>query len=274
MNLASDRLREALAGDYLLGQMSPRARRRFERALAQDARLQSEVDLWRRRLTLLAAPDPVAVPAQVWSRIDEALERADPGVPLIRVIPRRPRTARRNSARVWQTWSFLATAASVVLAVLVLRGPGSPPAAQPVPALAGLDAMVDVSPGQAAMVRQANHPSPARYRGFIGDVSLPDEGARWRVSVDLAARILQVESIGSSARQADEDYQLWWIGDEEIVSIGLLPSNGGWQVVLPRHVHLTDFSRLAVTREPALGSPAVDGPTGPVVMNASLRPSR
>lgn len=273
MNLSSKELRGALAGEYLLGNLSARARRRFEQLLARDAGLQLEVDLWHRRLTLLSLPDPVAAPAQIWPRVDEALDRADPDARLIRGTPQHRGAPRRSSARLWQTWSVLATAASLVLAVLVLQGPAPAPVTQSMPSLAASEPMVDASQNYPDLVRPANHASPGRYRGFMGHVSLPNESARWRVSVDLDTRILQVESIGSSALHADEDYQLWWISDEEIVSIGLLPRSGGWQVGLPRHVHLTDFSRLAVTREPALGSPAIDGPTGPVVMNASLRPS-
>lgn len=273
MNLSSKELRGALAGEYLLGNLSVRARRRFEQLLVEDPELRTELDRWRRRLALLSLPDPVTPPSQVWPRVDEALDRIDPAVRLIRGAPQRQGAPRRSSSRLWQTWSVLATAASVVLAVLVLQGPDPAPAVQSMPSLAVRDATVDAPGDYADLVRPASHTTPARYRGFMGHVSLPNESARWRVSVDLDTRILQVESIGSSALHADEDYQLWWISDEEIVSIGLLPRNGGWQVALPRHVHLTDFSRLAVTREPALGSPAVDGPTGPVVMNASLRPS-
>lgn len=263
----SKELRIALAGEYVLGNLGARARRRFHRLLGTDRELQREVEAWHRRMDVLAMPSPLAPPGMVWTRIDRDLNRADHRVRLIR-DPQQ--SGRQTTSGLWQAWAGLATAAAVYLAVLVVREEPVQRAASLTPA--ATEAAFESAYSRVQSVRSASPAAPRNYRGYMGTVSLPSEPARWRVSVDLDTRMLRVESVGEAVLGASEDYQLWWVSDEEIVSVGLLPRRGGWELVLPRHLRLTDFSRLAVTREPAYGSPA-DGPTGPVLMNASLRPS-
>lgn len=265
MKLKSKQLGRALAGEYVLGNLGARARRRFDRMMSQDSELQREVDAWRRRMDILTVPDPLQPPGMVWARIDHALDRADNRVRLI--AERRP-PGRRN-IRLWQLWSGLATAAALYMVVLVVKEEPAQAPATP----SATEVAFEAGFARAKPVRTSTAPTAPDYRGYMGMVSLPNETARWRVSVDLDTRTLRVDSVGQALLKAEEDYQLWWVSDEEIVSVGLLPRAGGWELVLPRDLRLTDFSRLAVTREPAYGSPANDGPTGPVLMNASMRPS-
>jgi anti-sigma-K factor RskA len=63
-----------IAAEYVLGVLSAAERRQFERRLARERALASEVALWEERLTgLTDAVVPVAPPDAVWSRIERAI---------------------------------------------------------------------------------------------------------------------------------------------------------------------------------------------------------
>ncbi|HWQ40204.1 MAG TPA: anti-sigma factor [Burkholderiales bacterium] len=101
MRLDNDRLRQALAAEYVLGTLPPRARRRFQWHLRRDPGLRRLVGQWERRLTPLAdGLPPLAPPRRVWSAIEQRLFGA-------------PR------ARVWRSVAFwrLAAAAAGVAAI-------------------------------------------------------------------------------------------------------------------------------------------------------------
>jgi anti-sigma-K factor RskA len=72
MNYTRPERGERLAADYVLGMMPPRARRRFEHAMATNATLAATVAAWSDRLapldTLTAEEAP---PARVWRAIDQ-----------------------------------------------------------------------------------------------------------------------------------------------------------------------------------------------------------
>jgi len=74
VNYARPQRGERLAADYVLGMMPPRARRRFERAMATNATLSATVAAWSDRLapldTLTAEEAP---PARVWRAIDQRI---------------------------------------------------------------------------------------------------------------------------------------------------------------------------------------------------------
>ncbi|WP_213878544.1 anti-sigma factor [Pseudomonas sp. dw_358] len=107
MNYQRPELRRALASDYVIGLMAPAARRRFERLLATDAALRTEVAQWHIALASLTENLPEEpVPSHVWRAIVARIE------PPLLTVPR----ARR--------WRQLAMAAGVVLVIgvgLLLR---------------------------------------------------------------------------------------------------------------------------------------------------------
>ena len=247
MNLRSPSLRQALAAEYVLGNLGPAARRRFEREVAADPALDAEVQAWHQSLDCLAPATCTPPPPEVWTRIAQELDH----LPQTR---RHDRRVTRRTLRVWQAATGLATAAAVLLAVLLVR---SPPA------------------GQAAVTEPARDlPFAAHVRdaGYAAWLELPKEtSVRWEISLNPQDRMLSVRSVGYPMLAADEDYELWWVGegDGEMVSIGLLPRDGRWMRSLPRHLQLGAASRLVITREPAFGSPT-DGPTGPVLIQTAL----
>lgn len=248
MKLRSPLLRQALAAEYVLGNLGAAARRRFEREAAADPALQAEVQVWHQSLDCLAPAATVEPPPEVWTRISRELDR------LQRPARREARISRR-ALRIWQAATGLASAAALLLAVLLFRQPsaGGDDLARPLPELPF-----------AAHVRDA---------GYAAWLELPKETAvRWEISLIPEERMLRVRSVGYPMLDADEDYELWWVGegDGEMISIGLLPREGSWQRSLPRHLALSASSRLVITREPAYGSPT-DGPTGPVLIRTALQ---
>lgn len=78
MNDRNDEQLDALAAEYVLGTLHGRARRRFERRLADSAALRAAVAGWERRLgKLTALAKPEAPPDAVWRDIERRLF-ADP----------------------------------------------------------------------------------------------------------------------------------------------------------------------------------------------------
>jgi anti-sigma-K factor RskA len=70
MRLSNDKLRDALAAEYVLGTMPARARARFGVLLHSDPALRRAVADWERRLTPLAETLPESPPpARLWRRI-------------------------------------------------------------------------------------------------------------------------------------------------------------------------------------------------------------
>ena len=66
-----------IAGEYVLGTLSGRARRRFERLRARDAYYCDMADEWERRLGPLAESLPESEPpAEVWDRISQQIDGA------------------------------------------------------------------------------------------------------------------------------------------------------------------------------------------------------
>lgn len=70
---------DPLAGAYVLGTLSGRARRRFARLMRRHAAVTQAVRTWEERLTPLTAAVPsVAPPARIWRAIHAQLEQTAP----------------------------------------------------------------------------------------------------------------------------------------------------------------------------------------------------
>jgi anti-sigma-K factor RskA len=115
-----------LAGEYVLGLLEGAELEQFERRLARERALKSEVAYWRERLSELdATAAPASVPAQLWSRIESSIAER-----------RGAREAARpnwteslwSSLGFWRGASFAGAAASLLLAVAVgaLAGRATP----------------------------------------------------------------------------------------------------------------------------------------------------
>jgi len=116
MRYQDARVRELLAGEYVLGSLHGQARRRFETLLCRDPDLQALVNQWAQTLEPLNEHlEPVAPPPGVWSQIEQQIGTA-------------PERLWSNVV-FWRRLGVIAVAASVVLAFLI----GIPPYQTPAP---------------------------------------------------------------------------------------------------------------------------------------------
>lgn len=172
MRLADPDLRHALAASYVLGTLSGRARRRFERAVEADRALAELVARWEAFLTPLAERvPPVAPPARVWRSIEARIAR--------RSAP--PAAGLWSSLAFWR-WlgAGFATAAIALLAVTIgLRGPtpGEAPALVAVLSTPEQAARMIVERSGEALTVRVVAPWPASTESDLELWVVPKEGA-------------------------------------------------------------------------------------------------
>lgn len=111
MKIARQPLLDALCGEYVVGTLRGRARRRFERALRDEPLVAQRLGYWQ-RVFAVRYSDRVAVePApETWRRLERTLDLARYRQPWYRRVA------------LWQGWAVAATAALVLtVAVQLLR---------------------------------------------------------------------------------------------------------------------------------------------------------
>ncbi len=243
MKYESDTLKQALAAEYALGTLRGPARRRFERLLSGRADLRDEVRYWERRLAgLRHGFDPVAPRDVVWASIARQIE-----APKVTPIAAATAPARSPTGlRFWQAWSGLATAASVVLAFALFRQASLPP---PAPQIVRVEVPV---------------PQPLPYVALLHPSNVD---AQWLVTVSPERKLIRVSGSGDyPLNRKTESLELWVIGDDgKPRSLGILPIGDAVDLPMPRGMRMPKKPTLAVSREPAGGSPTGQ-PTGPVIL--------
>lgn len=220
MRMTKERI-ESLAAEYVLGSLHGQARRRFERWMMESAQVRREVWYWEEKLGQLSGEVPaVQPPKSVW----RAIER--------RLWPQQAQAASKSGLRwLWPGWSLAATAAAVILAVLVVQQPA------PSPQLSGAIVQADVS------------------------------DPLWLVSESASDRLLKLRSVAASAADAGKDYELWIVPENgQPLSLGVIPAGGVHQVTLTDEARaaLSQSRTLAISLEPLGGSPT-GAPTGPIL---------
>jgi anti-sigma-K factor RskA len=228
MRYQDSQLLHRLASEYVLGTLHGRARRRFERVLLDSSQARAAVWYWERQLAPLnAAAAPVQPRSVVWKQI---LRRTSPQI-----------VGERWFERLgwWRGFSLAATAAALVLAVL--------------------------------LVRQASQPVAPQYLAVFNNEQAQPV---WVVRADAERGRLQIRPVNAVAAAADRAYELWVLpsGGAAPRSLGLLPLAGSTvDAELPRALGalLPTAQGLAVSIEPPGGSPT-GAPTGPVVYQAAI----
>ena len=221
MNYQQQQRLDALAVNYVLGGMHGRARLRFQRLIASDSLVRTAVWRWEQHLNPLAASLPATAPrSEIWQKIQRRLGWLAPEPAVSRSV--RP------------FWLSLATAASLLLAVVLL---------QPM-----LTAPVQT---EVAIIQTA------------------EAKALWLVSKQEQQLVLKATKAVPAA--ADNDYQLWMLpaDGQPPISLGLLPQQGESVVQWPVAAQGIDIAALAVSFEPLGGSPTGQ-PTGPVLFTAEI----
>lgn len=235
MRYDNPQLIQRLASEYVLGTLSGRARRRFESWMRDSYLVRSAVWHWERQLGPLAeATRSVQPHPRVWEQV---LERTG-------AKAEREATRLRWFERLglWRGLSLVATAAAVVLAVMLARTP------------------TEVVAPQAQQ--------------YVAVVNGPQSQPLWLVRADVQQGRIAIRSINATAPAPTNSYELWILpaGGAAPRSLGLLPTGtGSVDTELPVELRplLASAQGLAVSLEPAGGSPT-GAPTGPVVYQAAI----
>lgn len=231
--------RSLMAAEYVLGTLDASARKQAELLLSNSAPFRREVWFWEWRLALIGLRlRPVEPRPMVWLRIRRQIGR--PG----RVPP-----LHRRRHRLLRAWAALATAATVALAVVVVK-----------------DAL---EPAPTTVVRQRVE-VPVAQPAYVAVLKMNDADLHWAVTVMAGARDVKVRAQGQApAPLLGRDAELWLIADSGPISLGVIPQQGEGKGTLPAGATLAAGTVLAVSIEPAGGSPT-GAPTGPVVSTAAL----
>lgn len=219
---------ERLAAEYALGALHGGARRRFERWMMESWSIRQEVWYWENKLAPLANAVPTQEPpARVWQAIEERLW------PTAAQQPARG----RGLSWLWAGWSLAATAAVLVLAVLLVQQP----APQTGPLLSGAVVQKDVE-------------DPLWLVAESGDPGQPGK--------------LSLRPVAATQPEGQHDYELWVVpADGNPMSLGVIPvGKDSLQITLSKEARaaLSISRTLAISLEPKGGSPS-GAPTGPIL---------
>lgn len=217
-----------LAGEYVLGQLSPPDRDTFERELAKNRELARSVAFWQDRLLEIApAPEPVAPAPELWQRIVRDLPDT---------VPKPARSGLWSSLGFWRLFSLasLASAAAGIMLAWSVFFTGSQPAV-----------------------------FTPRYLAVLQGSS--DKRPDWLVEVGAndTVRLTPLAHPLVGPRQALE---LWTKpeGASGPVSLGLVSANQRTIIPAPRLPSFGANQFFAISLEPESGSPT-GSPTGPVL---------
>jgi anti-sigma-K factor RskA len=256
MRYDQPRLRSLLAAQYVLGTLRGPARARFVRLSAQDADLRAEVTRWEARFHVLQkALPPLRPREQIWLEIERII-RAQPATAFppptqslhIGTVPAAPTTAANN--RFWQNWAAIATAVSLALiATLIYRLPSLTPAPTPV----------------------AVAPPPTPAPSYVALVQMPNSTMHWTLSIAPGKGRMTALAGGDPPPLGGHSPELWWLSPSGPVALGVLPVTGGGTMPLPKEIASVGEIKLAVTIEPAGGSPNGKPSGAPVVVTTAIQ---
>ncbi|MDO6462918.1 anti-sigma factor [Pseudoalteromonas carrageenovora] len=211
MNYDKPELLDSLAGQYVLGTLRGLARKRFQRLLLTSNKAREATSMWEQNLNNLASAITPKIPNdEVWVQIMQRIENK----------PQSSKTVVHTKPSIWRTWSFVATAACIILAFLVIQPTTS--------------------------VKQTEQ---------IALVQNQDKQSLW--FIDVNAQGLAIKASSQLVAQTNKDYELWMIlkGQDTPISLGLLPKQGDKLLLKDKRFKASDIALLAVSLEPIGGSP-------------------
>lgn len=114
MNYNNPELIERLAAEYVLGTLTGKARRRFERLMSRHQWMRTAVWRWEIQVAPLAESlEASTPPPRLWRKIESGID----------YLQRPGRTL--AGVRFWRNWSFVTTLSVVILAALLLFQPAT-----------------------------------------------------------------------------------------------------------------------------------------------------
>lgn len=239
MNYKRPELRERLASEYVLGTLGGRARKRFQRLLADDADLRATVAFWERELIPMAAPLSVPAPSdKVWAGI------------AARVAPREAAASAKAS---WiERWFSSRMLGSLVAGLFI--GVGVTLVAPE---------LQDAANGGADRTQL-----PASYAGILQDSS---GNATMLVSSLRHGKVVDIKVLRPIAVGPDQVLQLWALPKEAPpFALGIVPAQGKGRLTLPASSEelLAKVGELAVSTAPR-GAVPDDKPAGPFILRGA-----
>lgn len=222
MNYQQQNLLDALAVDFIVGAMQGGARRRFQQLIMANPAVRQTLWRWEQHLNPLAESLPESQPnPQVWLRIQQRLGWVAP-------------VEKAQTKRSGPIWLGLAMAASLVLAVVMLKP------------------LLSSAPVQDIAVIQSS-----------------EAKAWWLIS--KADQRITVKATMAVEPDLSHDYELWMLPADGAapVSLGLMPQQGERELEWPQAELGVAVAALAVSLEP-LGGSATGAPTGPVLFTAEI----
>lgn len=231
-----------LAAEYAIGTLRGGARRRFQRLLQEDPDARAQVAFWDQRLAEFGQIlQPVTPPPQARQAV---LHRATP-LRAPNTVPRRRARWRRLFGRLALYGAGFATAAGLLLALLVVRGPSPRPAS------------TATLPPAAVAVAPAEHPfAPAALPIYTAQMRMPGSRMGWLLSMSPDRRQLIVVAAEDFLQIGRHRLQLWCQpphGDP--IPLGVLPNERDATTVfeIPERVRGLERVRFSVSLEPERG---------------------
>lgn len=177
-------------------------------------------------------------------RLDEGLQAVEPPARVWRAVKGRIREHRGYAPSLWESLVLWRSLTAAALAVSV--------------SLAGI------------LVHQMVR-SPAFVPEYVAVVSDEKGQTIWSVSADLDRGELAINPVSTPPLEEGKAFELWLLParDRPPRSMGLLPTQRRARLTLPSDITLPTAKGIAVSLEPAGGSPT-GLPTGPVLYQAAL----
>jgi anti-sigma-K factor RskA len=231
MNYNNPQLISALAAEYVLGTLTGKARERFETLKFDNENIVKEIKYWESHLNAMALHlEPIAPREYVLQNIRQRLgfieqdnNAPDASVSASNVVQMKQDKATKNdNSIVWKWWSGLATAAALILAVLVSTN-------------------LDVD----------------TYQKVQSLAVISNEDAKTLWSIDVLTDDIRVKVTSLVPKLPNNDYQLWIVpaSGAAPISIGVMQQSGEFLLSKPVDFDNIDIAALAISKEPKGGSP-------------------
>jgi anti-sigma-K factor RskA len=216
MNYQSEKLKNALAAEYVLGTLRGPARQRFQKLMMEFPLISDATQTWEQHLNGLGQKIPPVTPdIAVWQRIEDQLGF------VVQPIKSNVVAITKTKPRIWQSIAGLASAAAIVLAVMLFS----------------------VQPPLQPEVQQL--------------ALMSNEQADLLWALEIGADTISVQATKQFVAKANADYQLWIVAADgrAPISLGLLPKTGKLILNKPKLFDQIEIAALAVSLEPLGGSP-------------------
>jgi anti-sigma-K factor RskA len=227
MNYKNPQLISALAAQYVLGTLRGKARDRFEALKFENEDIVKEIKYWESHLNAMALHlEPIEPREYVLQNIRQRLGFVEQGsneTGASNVVQiKQEKVTKSDSSIVWKWWSGLATAAAIMLAVVV---------------------STNLNVGTTQKVQS------------LAVISNEDAKTLW--SIDVLSNDIRVKVTSLVPKLPNNDYQLWIVpaSGAAPISIGVMQQSGEFLLSKPVEFDNIEIAALAISKEPKGGSP-------------------